>query len=283
MSNPTPINPDPKRLIDRAAAELAAALDANLSWLTTAYSKADLRDDGNGLIPVIYTGTHNDTGYLNLLPDRKLGDYCFFLPEQKQEIMPKAGYADHMVKGMIIFSFDIRNVYPNDHNERTIENVKYDIIDILERYPFVSFKLRLTQICEGARQVFRNISHREIKSQFDLRPHLILGINIDMKLAPYCEGAQEPLVTLPTGAGFGLDQLNDGPGDYSGDANKFVRINPDGDGFIYDDVPAIGGITEHSGLTLDDGTNPHNTDVVDLPASAMSDDYLAIYILSKNT
>jgi len=283
MSNPTPINPDPKRLIDRCAAELAGALELNLDWLTKAYGKADLRDLGNGLVPVIYTGTHDDTGYLGLLPDRKLGNYCFLLPDPKQDSKHFAGFQQDTFQATLIFSFDIRDVYPDDHEDRTIENVKYDIKEVLSKYNFSSFVWRHEKTIEGAKNIFAGVSHKEVNNQFDLRPHMVLGLRGTFKINEPCNDDPQPVLLLPTESNITLERLDDGPKTYVGSADKFVRVNPDGDGFIFDEIPAIGGITNHSELTLDDGNNPHSTDTPDIAATSLSDDYEAIYILAKNS
>jgi hypothetical protein len=75
--------------------------------------------------------------------------------------------------------------------------------------------------------------------------------------------------------------LTDTPNNYTGEGGKIVAVKGDETGVEF--ITPTAGVTNHSALILDDGNNPHNTDTADIPATTLSDDFLAIYILAKNT
>jgi len=279
MANPNPANITIKKLIDSPAAEISAALEANVSWITKAYNKIEVKEDNRGRFPVVFTGRKSNKGYLNLMPDSKLGNFSFIEIGEKQKIKQFAGSIESTYDISIIFFFNFSDVYGVDANERTIENVKDEILTFFRRYPFATCNIRINEVVEGAKNVYSNYSHREIRNQFNMRPYGCFKISGELKAIDNCEDSILPIAVLPKD-GLSYSDLKDTP--ESLEAGKYPKVKDDGSGIEFVDS-AGGGVTTHSALTLDDGANPHNTNPEDIAAAGLSDDYLAAYILAKNT
>lgn len=278
MANPTPANIINPKFFDRAAAEISGALEANLDWLTTAYKKIEVKVGEKGRYPAIYTGRKNNKGYLDLLPDSKLGNYSYLEVNESQRLTDYTANSVHKFTAGLTFFFDFRTIYPDNHVNQTIENVKFDIYQVLKRYSFTTCKIKLIEIVEGANRVYSGYAHREIDSQFNMRPYGCLKFVFELVLSNYCIDDLAPIVTLPKDS-FSITDLKEFDGEL--EALKFFRVTADGESLEL--VDSVGGVTTHSALTLDDGNNPHNTDTQDIPASGLSDDFVAAYILAKNT
>ena len=176
-----PTMTDPK-LLDWVLLEFQTKLSSSLSWLDHAFGKAQKFQKDGLTYPAVYIGAND---YLNVLPDSHIGCYSFFDIDDGQKInhMPSR-VQDYEVTGALIFWFDLRDIYPTDSNLRTIENVKSDIIDAINTSRLTRCQFELLNVYEEASNVFRNYTHKEIKTQFRMYPYSALKFTFRIKYKP---------------------------------------------------------------------------------------------------
>lgn len=204
MKTKTPIIPtkiDPQ-MMDPGMTELTGALTANLPWLDKAYSNIETFVEGKGkrpkTYPAVYNGVKKDRGYLKLFPDGHIGNFAFVeVYKQTFDHIPQQS-ATHIIDFGIVFHFNFEKVYPGDHKNRTLENVKNDVFDILNRYPFANFNVRFDGFVEGANNIYRGYSHDEIEDQFLMRPYGGFKITGKMRFTKKCGGSSSGIITLPS-------------------------------------------------------------------------------------
>lgn len=166
---PTLIDP---QLIDKAFMEIQTSLVAKLDWLDHAFGKAQrLKEQVEGktvIYPGVYVGQEE---YLNVFPDEHIGNFTFFDSYDGEDL-------DHKGRGNISFSakfglivwFDYRTVYPNDWQQRTIENVKAEVIDAMKRTLTSLSSIRMTHTWERSEDIYKGYTDKEIRQQFLMRP-----------------------------------------------------------------------------------------------------------------
>ena len=143
-------------LIDKALKGIQDHLTAKLSWLNYAFGKSEKQIDSDGNVyPAIYQGFNN---YINMLPDSHLGNYCFFEVEDGQDITRLSDYTvndnKYQADFNLIFWFDFREVY-EDHERKTIENVKEDVLAALIAANLYGVSLEVTQIYDRAENIYQ--------------------------------------------------------------------------------------------------------------------------------
>ena len=163
------------KLLDVPCDLIAAKLAARLSWLDNAYGKCETYIEGKGrersVYPVIFTGGNTGRKMLKLLPDNKLGNFCFIDTADSQKISITGGGIQVECPIEIIFWFDYRKIYADDQN-RTIENVKFEVLDAL-RYgvPNVVIELNSMKINEGDFNIYKNYDKLEAIKGYLKRPY----------------------------------------------------------------------------------------------------------------
>lgn len=175
IQNPTiPTLAEP-RLIDAVLLELQTAFASGLSWLNNAYGKAQRLvkavEGKTYYYPSVYAGS---TEYLTVFPDEHLLNHCFFDVEDVEGFnnWQKNGYSQLTAKVGIVFWFDYRDVYPADWQSRTIENVKRDVLRIITTTRLEN-QARFTpeNFYEQAENIYKGYTHKEIQTQFLMRPY----------------------------------------------------------------------------------------------------------------
>lgn len=159
MSISTPAITNPV-LLDRALGEIGTKLAANLSWLTTAYGIAVREEDTYEGRKRTYPAIRIDAeSYEKLLPDQELGNYSFFEclhPEQVEWHRRLPSWQE--CKFSTIFQFDFRTVYPADHNNRTLEHVKLDILRVFRNMSLSKSVLEIELIYDKIIDVYQTYS-----------------------------------------------------------------------------------------------------------------------------
>lgn len=169
-----PVKVDPQ-LLDVVLDELNAVLLQKLTWLDQAYGKVDkyieTKNKKKIITPSIYVGSKKDRGYLKLFPDSHIGNFSFVkIEKQNMDHMSKQS-AMHKINFGIVFWFNYENIYSSDHKNRSIENVKEEVFEALDKGRFTTFNMRLGEFIEGADEIYRGFTHNEIDSQFLMRPY----------------------------------------------------------------------------------------------------------------
>jgi len=177
---PQPVDP---KLIDVALLEIQTALTSKLSWLNHAFGKAqklvELKEKRQVKFPAVYIGKED---YLKMFPDSHIGNFTFFDIEDGQDIAHMGRRVqDYRTKGGLIVWFDFRTVYPNDWQQRTIENVKFDVIEAIKDTTLVQSQIRMSKSWERAEAIYKGYTDKEIDNQFLMRPFGGFRIDFDIK------------------------------------------------------------------------------------------------------
>lgn len=175
-SNPTVTAPTSAKILDRAFAAIQTTLEAQLSWLTTAYGKAErrvrMKDGREAFYPAVYA---NALDYLAVFPDSHLGEFCFFDVADGYRFDPFrfGSYSKIRAEFGIVFWFDFRNVYtsPTNWQERTNQHVITEVLAALRAFSTPSIHLQCNQVWERAENIYQGYTHREIDNQFLMRPY----------------------------------------------------------------------------------------------------------------
>lgn len=189
IRNPTIAAVTSPTLLDLAINQVNASLSGGLSWLTTAYGKAErrerLRDTARVLYPAIYTGSGEE--YLSMLPDEHLGRYTWWDIEDPQPMdWQKNQLIFHRVRFGLVLWGDIRSIYPADHEARTTEHIKAEVLSLLNRSAWPNVSLRVEEIWERSENVYRGYTVSEVENQFEMRPYFALRFAGEMKYHAQC-------------------------------------------------------------------------------------------------
>ena len=177
-----PVLTQPK-LIDLALLEIQTGLVVKLSWLDKAYGKAQKQskiiDKRARKYPAVYIGEEN---YLKVFPDGHIGNFIFFDVEDGAEIAHTGRkIQDYKAKvGMIVW-FDFRDVYPADWKLKTVENVKFDVLNAFTTLTLPNSQIQIQKSWEEADNIYKGYDHKEIDNKFLMRPFGGFRIDFDMK------------------------------------------------------------------------------------------------------
>lgn len=190
ISTPTIPVPTSPKLWDYAVAELQTELAANISWLTSAFGKAQRRvkvvDGRESRFPAVYSGAGD---YLSMLPDAHLGNYCWLDVGDYQEIQDNPRlYRQAKVRAAVglVFWLDLRTAYPSDYENRTVEHAKADVITAIRAIRLSRSSLVVDRVAERAENIYRGYDHGEIEGQFLMFPYTGFRLEGEMVINEQC-------------------------------------------------------------------------------------------------
>lgn len=171
IPNPTlPVLTEPKR-VDVVLNSINTVLTTNLNWLT-AYGRVSKIKTDLGFEPLIYTGETTGKEYLSMLPDGHLNNYCFWDIKDGESIEWNQGStAANKIEFGLIFFFNYQDIYISDWKERSLENVKHDVIQVFKTKSFPNANISLGNIYHEANNIYKGYAHNEVKNQFLMRPY----------------------------------------------------------------------------------------------------------------
>ncbi|QDP50441.1 MAG: hypothetical protein Unbinned5350contig1001_56 [Prokaryotic dsDNA virus sp.] len=159
------------RLIDLALVEIQARISTKLAWVNNAFGKAEKKGDSIKY-PAVFVGGAKDEGYLKLFPDSNLGNYCFFDFEDGEEINNFGRRSAEMERKFgLVFCFDFTKVYPTFNKNRTVENVKNEVLQVLGKTGFKGSTFRINEFHEEKQNVFKGYTISEISKTANMRPY----------------------------------------------------------------------------------------------------------------
>lgn len=186
------------RLLDVPCDIIASTLNTRLSWLNNAYGRCEkyinaVEVGSDEVYPAIYIGGRTDNSYLLLLPDQDLGNFMFIDVETSQSFQTTLTDMDFDVRVSLIFWFDYRDVYPSDHVNRTIDNIKYDILTEIKK-GFKGVKLEPYMVHESSKEIYSTFStriadaylHREGLRSALMRPYGGLRVDCNLRYVETC-------------------------------------------------------------------------------------------------
>lgn len=186
MINPAPLANIEAVLLDVFLLELRLHLQAKLSWLTTAYGKAQaLKRDKDGRT-VVYPGVPALGGveYISMLPDEHLGQFSWFdIPEYDIEDQGRPDKIYRTDASLIVWG-DLRRIYPSDWQGRTVENVKNDVITALQAPGLSSGKVRLSRSYDRQSDIYRGYTDTEVENQYMMRPYVAFRLDLQLTFQP---------------------------------------------------------------------------------------------------
>lgn len=166
---------DPK-MIDLVFSEIQTSLTTKLTWLDGAYGKAQrlkrIKDKRQVIYPAIYTGTTQGKGYEDASPSEHFGNFSFFVTYDPEDIvMNNRINADLKTTFGLIFWFDFRKIYESDWKQRTIDNVKAEVLQFFRTTSFRRSQITISRFYEDAENIYKGFTDKEIDNQFLMRPY----------------------------------------------------------------------------------------------------------------
>lgn len=175
---------DPK-LFDSALLEIQGKLVASLPWLDYAYGKAQrMVKDNNGraeYYPGVYIG---GADHASVFPNDQIGNFSFFDVDRKQPIdsLDRQGYNVEADVGLV-FWFDFRKVYPDDFEARSLDNVRFDVLEVFRTMILRKSQFKITGTAEEAVDIYPRYRDKEIDTQFLMRPFGGFRLNLFLRLS----------------------------------------------------------------------------------------------------
>lgn len=162
-----------RQITDEASSQLLE----KIPWLDAAFGLAQrIEREVKGervVAPAYYRSDPVHTNeYVELLPDKKLGNYCFFwlLDPEKYEYVPRRPGVIHSPVALI-FWFDFRKV-AEAANVRDLESIKLNILKVVSReFRLTHGRVFFNKIFSDGNNVFREFSLDEIDNQALIHPY----------------------------------------------------------------------------------------------------------------
>lgn len=158
-------------LFDRCICSLQDGLVKELPWLDHCFGRVErLVKETNGMrryTPNIYLGKDE---YLLLLPDQGLGNFCYFVMDDPEDVQWNVGERSrlHGTFSLVVW-VDMRTI--EDDDTRNTEAVKAQILRALNGGIWVrSGSISVAEIYSRAENVFNGFTLDEVDNQFLMSP-----------------------------------------------------------------------------------------------------------------
>lgn len=177
---PVPISPV---LLDDVLSEIQTALATELTWLDSAFGKAQklkrkMSDGREMTYPAVYAGQKD---YLNVFPDSHIGNFCFFDFDDGDDLTYYGRKSFDTKRSFgLVFWFNLQEIYPSDWTRRTTEHIKNDVLGFFKDTAFAKSEVMITGTFEEATNIYKGYSGKEIDNQFLMRPYS--GLRVEGKI-----------------------------------------------------------------------------------------------------
>lgn len=177
-------------LFDKIIQDLQDAL-GGLAWLNHVFGRCErLVKMQNGVrqyTPNVYVGRNQ---YYSLLPDnRTLGNYCFFVMQEPQEVsVPFATSNRLKAPFSLVVWMDMRTVGAT-YDDRNTEQLKEQVLKTLRRGWLKHGSIILEKVYERAENVFQGYSLNEVDNQFLMSPFAGFRITGEMQIDEECDNS----------------------------------------------------------------------------------------------
>ena len=158
-------------LFDRCICSLQDGLVKELPWLDHCFGRVErLVKETNGMrryTPNIYLGKDE---YLQLLPDQGLGNFCYFVMDDPEDVQWNVGERSRLQGTFsLVVWVDMRTI--EDDDTRNTEAVKAQILRALNGGIWVrSGSISVAEIYSRAENVFAGFTLDEVDNQFLMSP-----------------------------------------------------------------------------------------------------------------
>lgn len=171
-------------LIDAVIDQIQVSFADKLKWLDNIYPRAvkvaQKRENVTHIKPCVYK-SGND--YEDVSPNDKLGNFCFFLRSEPDNVKWEQ-YQDSemLIPFSIIFWVDARKVT----HDRNTERIKADILHALRDTTLAKGRVTVLKIYEEAENVYRGFTLDETNNQFMIHPYCGFRFEGEIKAIPPC-------------------------------------------------------------------------------------------------
>lgn len=175
-------------LFDRCVVQLQDGLAKALPWLDHVFGRVErLVKETDGVrryTPNVYVGKDE---YLLLLPDQGLGNYCYFVFDDEDQVEWNIGERSRLTcRFSLTVWVDMRTI--EDDDERNTERVKVDILRALNGGIWIrQGSIVMDSIYERAENVFRGFTLDEVDNQFLMSPFAGFRFEGVMKVNDECQ------------------------------------------------------------------------------------------------
>jgi hypothetical protein len=191
IQNQTIPTKDDPQLLDLLLDEVATKLGTSLAWLNNTFGKAERivrnQDGRPEYEPAVFSGGRQGEDYVLLFPDSHLGNFCWFDVPGAQDLLTERRTWNRIrtIVGLIVW-FDYTKVYPSDHQTRTIENVKADVLRAIQTTTYTNGTAIPQAFFERVEDIYRGYSTRELSRQFLTRPYAGFRLNLEVQVRETC-------------------------------------------------------------------------------------------------
>ena len=174
-------------LFDRVIGYVQDGLAANCAWLDHVFGRCErlvkVQNGQKYFTPNWYRGKRE---YLLLTPDQRLGNYCFFVMDEPQQVTWSAGETSRLRSPFsLIVWVDIRTI--DEHDERDTEKVKEDVLHVLNGQAWIrEGSISVARIYERAENVFQGFTMDEVDNQFMMSPFAAYRFDGEMRINNAC-------------------------------------------------------------------------------------------------
>lgn len=194
-------------MLDRVIGEIQEGLIAGLPWLDVAFGRSQRLTKKvkgkNILTPNVYCGGwngHGENDYIEVSPDSKIGNFCFFEIEDPETIDAGPWAREIRSPFSLIFWFDLRRVY-NEASNRNVEYLKGQVLHVLNGrmgWHLSEGRITVTRIYERTENIYRGYSLSEIDNQYLMHPFAGFRIDGTLEFAEICFDDTPPVPPTPT-------------------------------------------------------------------------------------
>lgn len=174
MNEPIIIDP---MMADAVIANIQKGLKEKIPWLDAAFGRAERIikqiNGRNYYLPAVYTGSGNTANeYLELSPDSKIGNFCFFWMLDPQRIEWRPNIPGTVKEPFaLIFWFDLRKVYHGADN-RNVAALEAEVLNVLNgKFHMPIGALTITKVYHLAENIYREFTLDAVDNQFLMHPY----------------------------------------------------------------------------------------------------------------
>lgn len=173
------------RLFDAAVAQIQMRIATNLGWLDNVFGLVESlseRKEGRSFTSAnIYTRKGR---YIQVMPCRELGNFCFFYLRDPQEIWDKSS---SVVKSpfSVVFWYNVDEV-SSSPQRRNREAVKEQIVAVLGQFHLRGVSYTLNDLWEQPKNVFKGFDYDPTINQFLMHPYGGLRIDGELRVNVPC-------------------------------------------------------------------------------------------------
>lgn len=193
-------NPTPPQIanginLDRLIEQLRIDLQNRLFWLDLAFGRVyrarrvqNVASKNAEFYPETLKGQNSGNRYIDLSPNDKLGNYCFFYtpdPVEHGTVENPADPSNFLANRVFLIFWGNLDLISTDLNYRFTELLKEDVRFVLRDHTdFI-----ISREFEEPDQVFKEFDIRELNNQFFKNPYYGLRFELSVSYLPDCNTA----------------------------------------------------------------------------------------------